>query len=148
VRPLLLALVVLSIVGAGIAGYLTYTHYNEGALVCTVGSCETVQQSKYAKVGPLPVAILGLAMYLVLGSLALLRYLGRGPLSFELTTTGAWAITLAGVAYAAYLTYVELWVIDAVCQWCVASAIVTTIMLVVESVVLWRGVLSDAADFD
>jgi uncharacterized membrane protein len=140
---LLLGLIVLSVIGAGIAGYLTYTHYDESALVCTVGSCETVQQSDYATLGPIPVAILGLGMYLALGGLAVARYLGRGVLALDQSTMLAWAIALAGVAYAVYLTYVEIWVIDAICQWCVASAIVTTIMLAIESVIVWRVILSD-----
>lgn len=136
------AVILLSVIGAAIAGYLTYTHFNESALVCAVGDCGTVQKSKYAEIGPIPIALLGLGMYVVLGILAAGRLRGRLPVTFQQATIAAWAIALAGVAYAAYLTYLEIWVIDAICQWCVASAIVTTLILAAETVLLWR-VLGD-----
>lgn len=129
---------VLSIIGAGIAAYLTYTHFDESALVCAVGDCGTVQSSKYAELGPVPIAILGLGMYVVLALLALVRVRGSNALSFRHASIASWAITLAGAVYALYLTYLEIWVIKAICQWCVASAIVTGLILVAETILLWR----------
>ena len=134
-----LVILALSILGIGIAGYLTYTHYDEEALVCAVGNCGTVQQSDYAKIGPIPISILGLGMYGVIAALALLRYRNWSRLSLEQVTIASWTITLTGLLYAGYLTYVELWVIDAVCQWCVASAIVTLVIFALESALLWRA---------
>lgn len=128
----------LSVIGVGIAGYLTYTHFDESALVCAVGDCGTVQSSKYSEIGPVPIAILGLGMYVALGLLAFSRMRGGLGMSFKQATIAAWAITLAGFAYALYLTYLEIWVIKAICQWCVASAIVTGLILIAETILLWR----------
>lgn len=128
----------LSILGAGIAAYLTYTHFDEGALVCAVGDCGTVQSSKYSEIGPIPIAILGLGMYVVLALLAFSRMRGGLRISFRHATMASWAITLAGAVYAIYLTYLEIWVIKAICQWCVASAIVTGLILIAETMLLWR----------
>src|SRR5690606_6844170 len=105
----------------------------------------TVQDSAYATIGPIPIAILGLGMYVALGTLALLRLTGRGPLSFEHASLASWTIALMGTIYAAYLTYVEIWVIDAICQWCVLSAIIGLIILIVESTITWAALLAEGA---
>jgi uncharacterized membrane protein len=143
-----LIILVLSLLGLGVAGYLTYAHYNQDALVCTVGSCHTVQSSKYAMIGGVPIAIFGACMYVALAALAAARRFHVGPLAFDTATMAAFGIVLAGFVYAAYLTYVELFVIDAICQWCVSSAVITTIILALESVLLWKTVLGPADAFD
>ena len=140
-RSLPLAILVLSVLGLGVAGYLTYAHYNQDALVCTIGSCHTVQSSKYATIGGVPIAIFGAGMYLTLGALAAARRFRVGPLGWDTATMAAFGIVLAGFVYAAYLTYVELFVIDAICQWCVGSAVITTLILALESILLWKTVL-------
>jgi uncharacterized membrane protein len=112
---------VLSLVGAAIAGYLTWVHFAELQPFCVGGGggCERVQSSPSAKLGGVPVAIIGLAGYLaVLASLALPD---RAVTAF---------LALVGVGFSAYLTYLELAVIDAVCQWCVASAVIMTALAV------------------
>ncbi len=106
--------------------------------MCAVGDCGTVQKSAYSEIGPIPIAILGLGMYLTLALLAFSRLRRGVPLSFRHATIASWAIALAGAAYAIYLTYLEIWVIQAICQWCVASAIVTGLILIAETVLLWR----------
>jgi uncharacterized membrane protein len=120
-----------------------YTHYDTDALVCTVGDCGTVQSSDYATIGPIPIAIPGLGMYLTLALLAVSRLGGLKAVSLSTVTIAAWTIILAAVLYAAYLTYVEIWVIDAICQWCVASAIVSVVILALESLILWRVVIDE-----
>jgi uncharacterized membrane protein len=139
---------VLSVLGLGVAGYLTYAHYNQDALVCTIGSCHTVQSSKYAMIGGVPIAIFGAAMYVALGALAAARRFHVGPLAYDTATMAAFGIVLAGFVYAAYLTYVELFVIDAICQWCVSSAIITTLILALEAILLWKTVLGPVDAFD
>ena len=75
--PLLTAIIVLSVIGIGVAGYLVYIHYAKISPICLGGhhgqsSCETVQSSVYAKLAGVPVAVLGLIGYVViLGSLAI-----------------------------------------------------------------------------
>ncbi len=120
----------LAVCGIAVATYLTIVHYDTGALVCTVGDCHAVQTSKYSSVGPIPVAVLGLGMYLTIGAISLVRW--RRPDLSSTLTMASFAIVLAGVVYAAYLTYLELNVINAVCQWCVLSALITLGLLFSE----------------
>ena len=137
-NPLLLANVLLGVIGMCLAGYLTYVHYNEDALVCTVGGCETVQQSDYSTMFGLPIAIFGFLMFLTVTLLALARMTDRGPLSSDMATMAAWTLLLTSLLYYAYLTYIEIWELEAVCQWCVMSSIVALLMFAIESVLLTR----------
>lgn len=128
-RPTTVA-VVLALAGIAIAGYLTWVHYEGLSPVCTTGGCERVQASSYSEIGPIPVALLGLIGYVaILASLAIRGDVGRAA---------TFMLTLAGFAFSLYLTYLELFVIDAICQWCVASAVVMTALLVIASVRLLR----------
>ena len=58
--------------------------------------------------------------------------------------TVAFATCLAGTVYAAYLTWIEVAVIDAICQWCVASAVLTVVLTVVLATLLWRAIMDDS----
>jgi uncharacterized membrane protein len=112
----------LALLGIAIAGYLTWVHYAGLKPVCLSGGggCEKVQSSQYADVAGIPVALLGLIGYFgVLGSLWL-----RGDKGLTLGVL----LTLIGLGFSAYLTYRELFTIDAICQWCVASAVVMTVL--------------------
>ena len=122
-RRLAIAIGVLCLIGIGIAGYLTYVHYAGLKVLClSSGGCETVQASKYAKLGGIPVAVLGLGGYvLILASLAIRDDIGRA--------TG-FGIALIGFLFSAYLTYRELFTIKAICQWCVSSAVLMTLLLI------------------
>ena len=134
---LLAASGVLSILGIAVAAYLTVVHYRADLLVCGAGGgCHTVQSSSYAVVAGIPIAILGLGMYISLLLLTCVRF--KRAEWIAPATYAAFAIALAGVAYAIYLTYVELFVIDAICQWCVSSAVITTLICIVEGVAVWR----------
>ncbi len=121
---------VLAVCGIADAVYLTIIHYDTGALICTVGNCHTVQTSKYSTIGPIPVAVLGLAMYLTIGAISLIRW--RRPDLTSTLTMASFAMVLAGTIYAGYLTYLELNVINAICQWCVLSALLTLGLLLSE----------------
>jgi uncharacterized membrane protein len=123
------AVAVLALAGAGIAGYLTYAHYQGVVPVCTTGGCETVLTSEYAEVAGVPVAVLGLAAYVALFLSALVR-------SVEAAAVAV-AVALGGLGFAAYLLYVQLAVLDAVCVWCVASDVVMGLVTVAALVRLW-----------
>jgi uncharacterized membrane protein len=120
----------LIVAGIGIASYLTYVKLFDVKPYCAgVGNCEAVQSSPYAELLGVPVAIWGLLSYLGLLALFLVKradWRGFGPLARQLT----FLATLVGVMYSAYLTYLELFVINEICPWCVASAIVMTALFV------------------
>jgi uncharacterized membrane protein len=122
-RSLRGALLALSLAGAAIAGYILSTRYTGARLYCSTGGCETVQSSSYATLLGIPVAALGLAGYLAIGATALFR----GP---HAIAAGA-AMAFAAVAFGAYLLVVQLVVIDAVCEWCLASDTVSTLVAIV-----------------
>jgi uncharacterized membrane protein len=109
-------------VGIGIASYLLAVHLGGIRLVCATGGCEAVQTSRYAELAGIPVAALGLAAYACVFATALLR----GPLA----AAAGFAVALSAVGFGAYLLYVQLAVIGAVCQWCVASDATTTVLAV------------------
>jgi uncharacterized membrane protein len=140
----LYAMIVLGVIGFALAGYLTYTHFNTAALVCSIGGCKTVQASAYSTVGPIPIALLGMGMFASLLVLSIVRLLHTPIISAEKASLVSWAMLLAGILYYVYLTYVELFVLNAVCQWCVASSLVALTMFGLESVYLWRTVMDDS----
>ena len=112
----------LALAGAGIAAYLVYARYTATQLACTTGGCETVQHSKYARIGGVPVAVLGLAAYLAIFATAL-------SARVEAAAIGA-AIALGGLAFAIYLIVIQVAVIDAICQWCLASDAILAVLAV------------------
>ena len=117
-RTIRIAIGALALVGAAIAGYLTYTHYAQAQIFCATGGCETVQSSRYAAVLGVPVAVLGVSAYLAILATAV----GRG----EPACVAGASLALASFGFSWYLVYVQLAVIGAVCQWCLASDVVTT----------------------
>jgi uncharacterized membrane protein len=130
-RRLRIAILVLSLIGIGIAGYLTYVHYEGLKVLClSSGGCETVQASSYAKLDGIPVAVLGLLGYIgILGSLVVRGELGR---------IAGFGIALIGFGFSMYLTYRELFTIKAICQWCVSSAVLMTILFVLTAIRVLR----------
>ena len=126
-RALHRALIVLALVGIGIAGYLTYVHYEGLQPICAINEgCEKVQSSRYAKVGGVPVPLIGLIGYLAIFASLLVR----GELA-RLATAG---MAIGGFAFSVYLTSLELFEIHAICQWCVGSAIVMTSIAVLATI--------------
>lgn len=129
-----MTIAVLSLVGILIALYLTlYKIGVIGDLSCTLGSCETVNTSKWATFLGLPVAAWGLAAYIALFGLSMAgtadRYAGSQTISVLLVAIAAWS-----VLFSAWLTYLELFVIRAICIWCVTSAVLLVVILVVSVV--------------
>ena len=124
-RRLDIAIGVVALVGLGIAAYLTYIHYAGLHPLCLAsGGCEKVQSSHWSKLAGIPVATIGLVGYAAI--LALLFVPGEAGLA------GCALVALVGFGFSAYLTYVELFRIHAVCQWCVASAILMTLLAVLS----------------
>jgi uncharacterized membrane protein len=143
-RPLLWTSVILSSVGIVISGYLVIKRFTGGNLVCTRwADCDVVNNSVYSQLFGVPVSAIGLVGYLALLGLAVaaLRTHGRAPHQILLLTL---LLSLGGVGFSAYLTYLEIYVIEALCSWCVASAVVITLLAIVMAVALRRTVSRDA----
>jgi uncharacterized membrane protein len=124
-RALRIVLAVIALVGLGVAIYLTTTHYQHDAPVCLAGGegCAQVQESEFSELAGVPVPLIGIFGYLtVLAAAALPGDVGR---------FGGLFAGIVGVSFSAYLTYLELFEINAICQWCVASAVLMTIVFVV-----------------
>jgi uncharacterized membrane protein len=131
-RALRTAGFVLAVLGIGVAAYLVYVHYAHLKPVCgIVHGCETVQKSEYSKLAGIPVADLGLVGYVViLGSLL-------APQTEMARMVGA-LTALVGFGFSMYLTYRELFTIDAICAWCVTSAVLMTLLAIIT---VWRVVV-------
>ena len=128
-RALRAAVGLVALAGVAVAGYLTYVHYQPEALICTAGGgCETVQDSSYAELVGIPVALLGLLAYLAV--LALVVW------DSELARTLTAAIALTAAGFAVYLIVLQAFVIDAWCVWCLINDLVIVPLLVVLTV--WR----------
>jgi uncharacterized membrane protein len=100
-----------------------------GALTCSVGSCETVNTSKWARFLGIPVAGWGVAWYMATFALAVASIQGRFADSPGMSLA-LLVMTGSGLAFSVYLTYLELFVIHAICQWCVVSAVLVLLMFV------------------
>ena len=119
-RYLPLLLVVLGIAGLAVSGYLVATHYGDQPIECGgVGDCNYVNSSEYASIGDIPVSLLGVAMYI--GLIAAATFWAVKPAD-EKRMIAYWGLALSGAGYAAYLTYVELAILHAICVYCVVSA--------------------------
>jgi uncharacterized membrane protein len=121
-RTLRILIGVGALLGLAISGYLTYVHYAKLSPVCVGGggACEKVQNSSASELVGIPVAVLGLVGYAgILLSALIPGEAGR--------LLGA-LLAISGLAFSLYLTYEELFVIHAVCQWCVASAVIMAIL--------------------
>jgi uncharacterized membrane protein len=124
----------LALLGLAISAYLTWVHYADVEPICTgISDCERVQTSDYAELAGIPVALLGLVGYAAI--LVSLR------LRVEITVLLAYV----AVGFSAYLTWAELFEIDAICQWCVASALITVAIAVLATLLALRAPLHHRA---
>jgi uncharacterized membrane protein len=113
----------LALLGLAISIYLTYVHYAGIDPVCSsISNCERVQTSEYADLAGIPVALLGIAGYAAI------------LVSLRMRADVTALLSYLAVAFSAYLTWAELFKIDAICQWCVASAIITLVIAVLATV--------------
>ena len=121
-RALRLAAAIVALAGVGVAGYLTWVHFDDAALVCVAGGgCETVQESGYAEIAGVPVAALGLVAYSIV--------LGLVAWDSPSARLAAATIALVGLLFSMYLLVLQLFVIDAVCVWCMVNDVVIAPLL-------------------
>lgn len=129
-RALRIVIAVLSVVGIGVAGYLTYVHYADIEPICAAGGeggCAKVQASDQSMLVGVPVALLGLGAYIVLLTCAVL--------TTEWARMAGALTALIGVGFSAYLTYESVFQIEATCQWCLTSS---TLMVLLAISCTWR----------
>ena len=113
----------LALLGLAISVYLTYVHYAGIEPVCSsISNCERVQTSEYADLVGIPVAVLGIAGYAAI------------LLSLRMRVEVTALLSYLALAFSAYLTWAEVFKIEAICQWCVASAIITLVIAVLATV--------------
>src|SRR5689334_15198145 len=126
-RKLRIAAAVLAVIGIGVATYIVIADSGGGTPKCLAGGsgCETVAHSHYSHIAGVNIAVFGIAGYVLLLASALVPG-DAGRFS-------GFLIALVGFGFSAYLTYLEVFVINAICQWCVGSAVVMTLSLVVAA---------------
>ena len=127
-------LALLAVVGICIALYLTlYKVGVIGVLSCSLGSCETVNTSKWSTLLGIPVAAWGLGAYI---ALLLLAMIGSGEAREASVPISRLIVALAGwsVLFSAFLTYQELFVIHAICVWCLSNAVLWVVILALSVV--------------
>jgi uncharacterized membrane protein len=108
--------------GIGVATYIAIAESGGGSPVCVAGGhgCQTVAESAYSHLAGVNISIFGIAGYVLLLVAALLRG--------DAARMAGFAIALVGFGYSLYLTYLEIFTIEAICQWCVASAVLMTLL--------------------
>jgi uncharacterized membrane protein len=124
---------VLCAVGFGVAGYLAYVETAHVDAVCgPVGDCNTVQQSEYARLfGILPIGVLGLMGYAAILIAWGITHYGTGRLA-NLAVLSMFVMTASGTLFSIYLTFLEPFVIGATCAWCLTSAVLMTILMLLS----------------
>jgi uncharacterized membrane protein len=139
---------VLVLLGIGVAAYLASIETTGSAAVCgPVGDCNAVQQSEYARLLGIPIGVLGVVGYLLIGGLWIVSRVTRGA-------AADWALVLmaaaafGGTLFSAYLTFLEPFVIGATCMWCITSAIVMLALLWVTAGPGWKAWLRSRGDRD
>jgi uncharacterized membrane protein len=122
-RKLRIAAALLALAGIAVATYIAIAESGGGAPKCLAGGtgCETVAESRYSHLAGINVAVIGIAGYALL--------LAAAVLPGDAGRFGGFLTALVGFGFSAYLTYLELFVIDAICQWCVVSAVLMTLSL-------------------
>jgi uncharacterized membrane protein len=134
-RALRITLIVLTALGMCWAAYLTYVHYSGTTPLCSLKGdpCAAVQKSRYSELAGVPVALIGAIGYLViLGSLL--------ASDGERARFATAALTLGGFGFSLYLTYREVFTLHKICEDCVASAVIMTILTCLS---VWRYLRGD-----
>jgi uncharacterized membrane protein len=117
----------LAVAGIGVATYIAIAEAGGSSPVCLAGGegCATVAASDYSELAGVNVAVMGIVGYVAIAAATLVRG--------DAGRFAGFLLALAGFGFSVYLTYLELFVIDAICQWCLASAILMTLLLAVNA---------------
>ncbi len=137
--------VALAVVGIGVALYMTYVEFSSAQAVCgPIGDCNSVQKSVYARILGVPVGLIGVLGYLAILAAWLYRRLRQDSLA-GYAPAGIFGMTAFGTLFSIYLTFLEIFVIHAVCIWCLSSAIIMTLLMLLSlaPAVNWLAVSSE-----
>lgn len=130
----LIAITLLAVIGAFVSSYLVTVHWGWWQAGCFgVGDCEAVNQSRYSELLGIPVALLGALAYLAIIAASALIAREIYP---EYAQIGQFFIAAIGVIFSAYLSYIEVFVLHAICPWCVLSAILITCIAILSGIEL------------
>jgi len=136
------AIAFIAALGVGVATYITIADSGGGSPTCLAGGhgCQTVAESSYSHIAGVNIAIFGIAGYLLL--------LASAFFVSDYVRLGAFAVALGGFGFSIYLTYLEIFKIEAICQWCVASAVLMTIQFLLNATRLvgYAGTDGDAGN--
>lgn len=128
-----IASLILAVLGLLDSIYLTWVKFSGKYALCgPIGNCESVNTSQYSEVFGIPIALLGAGAYLVV--IISLSLESRGSFWAEYSPLIVFGISLIGVLYSIYLTYIEVAVLKAICPYCVISAIILVLLLVLSSI--------------
>lgn len=121
------AIAFVATLGVGVATYIAIVESGGGAPACVAGGtgCETVAESSYSHVAGINIAVFGIIGYV--GILATAFF------ASDAARFGGFALALGGFGYSVYLTYLEIFKIEAICQWCVGSAVLMTILFLLNA---------------
>ena len=121
------AIAFLAALGAGVAAYVAIVESGGGSPVCLAGGtgCATVAKSSYSHVAGVNIAVFGVIGYLLL--------LVTAFFANDVVRFGGFLVSLGGFGYSVFLTYIEIFKIEAICQWCVASAVLMTIIFLLSA---------------
>jgi uncharacterized membrane protein len=144
-KVVVVLLLAASLIGFIDAAYLTTKHYLGAPPPCGVfGGCETVTTSKYATIAGVPLALLG-ALYYLAVFLFVIAYLDTRRIGILQMTAGFSAV---GFLASVWFVYLQLFVIKAICPYCMLSAFASTVLFMVGMTVFWgqRGAYSSPAN--
>lgn len=122
------------VVGLLVSGYLSYVKLTDVPMICVADgpfNCSVVQNSAYSKLFGIPIAWMGFATYILLGALLLLE--NRSQFLIEQGRLITFGVTLFAWVYSMWLVYVQFFVLEALCPWCLAHEANITVLLVVIS---------------
>lgn len=121
------AIALVAALGIGVATYITIADSGGGAPACLAGGtgCETVASSSYSHIAGVNIAIFGVFGYILL--------LASAFFANDAARFGGFAVALGGFGFSVYLTYLEIFKIEAICQWCVSSAVLMTILFLLTA---------------
>jgi uncharacterized membrane protein len=133
-RILRLAIAFFTVVGIGVATYILISNSTSGAPACFAGGtgCETVAKSSYSHILGINVAVFGIIGWILI--------FGTVFFGSDVARLAGFLFTLGGFGFSIYLTYLEIWNIEAICQWCVTNAVLMTICFLLNIARLLRYV--------